>query len=52
VKSNSIDEAMLNAPELSFDWHSKTIIRLVRHQLVARTMKIVKLPFKTSGVDQ
>jgi digeranylgeranylglycerophospholipid reductase len=52
VKSSSIDEAMLSAPELSFDWHSKTIIRLVRHQLVARTMKIVKLPFKTSGVDQ
>jgi flavin-dependent dehydrogenase len=52
VKSGSIDEAMLNAPELSFDWHSKTIIRLVRHQMVARTMKVIKLPFKTSNLDQ
>ncbi len=52
VKSGNIDEAMLKAPELSFDWHSKTIIRLVRHQMVARTMKIIKLPFKTGGVDR
>jgi digeranylgeranylglycerophospholipid reductase len=52
VKSGNIDEAMLNAPDLSFDWHSKTIIRLVRHQMVARTMKIIKLPFKTGNLDQ
>ena len=52
VKSGNIDEAMLKAPDLSFDWHSKTILRLVRHQLVARTMKIVKLPFKTASVDR
>jgi digeranylgeranylglycerophospholipid reductase len=52
VKSSNIDEAMLKAPDLSFDWHSKTIIRLVRHQMVARTMKVFKLPFKTSHLDQ
>ena len=52
VKSGNIDEAMLSAPDLSFDWHSRTIIRLVRHQMVARTMKIIKLPFKTGNLDQ
>ena len=52
VKSGNIDEAMLKAPDLSFDWHSKTILRLVKYQMVARTMKIIKLPFKTASIDR
>ena len=51
VKSGNIDEAMLKAKDLSFDWHSKTIIRLVRYQMVARTMKILRAPFRSSRVD-
>jgi geranylgeranyl reductase family protein len=51
VKSGNIDEAMLKAKDLSFDWHSKTIIRLLRHQMVARTMKILRMPFRSSRVD-
>jgi geranylgeranyl reductase family protein len=49
VKSGNIDEAMLKAKDLSFDWHSKTILRLVKYQMVARTMNVIKLPFRTAG---
>jgi len=52
VKSGNIDEAMLKARDLSFDWHSKTIIRLLKYQMVARTMKIIKMPFRSSRVDR
>lgn len=51
VKSRNIDETMLKAKDLSFDWHSKTIIRLLRHQMVARTMKILRIPFQTKKSD-
>jgi len=47
VKANGIDEALLKAEDLSFDRHSRTILRLLRYQIVARTMNLIKLPFKT-----
>jgi digeranylgeranylglycerophospholipid reductase len=52
IKSGSIDEAMLKAKDLSFDWHSKTILRLVKYQMVARTMKVIKLPFRSGSIDR
>jgi flavin-dependent dehydrogenase len=52
VKSGNIDDAMLKARNLSFDWHSKTILRLVRYQMVARTMNVLKLPFRSDSIDQ
>ncbi len=51
VKSGNIDETMLKAKDLSFDWHSKTIIRLLRYQIIARTMRILRMPFRSSSVD-
>jgi len=51
VRSRNIDEAMLKAKDLSFDWHSKTILRLLKYQMVARTMKIIKMPFRSSRTD-
>jgi digeranylgeranylglycerophospholipid reductase len=48
VKANGIDEALLKAEDLSFDWHSKTILRLIRFQMVAKAIDVVKLPFRTS----
>jgi geranylgeranyl reductase family protein len=47
VKANGIDEALLKAEELSFDWHSRTILRLIGFQVVARAVNIIKLPFRT-----
>jgi geranylgeranyl reductase family protein len=47
VKANGIDEALLKARDLSFDWHSKTILRLMRYQMVSKAMEMVKSPFRT-----
>jgi digeranylgeranylglycerophospholipid reductase len=48
VTSAGIDEALLKAEDLSFDWHSRTIMRLLKYQLVAGTIGRVKLPFNQS----
>jgi hypothetical protein len=48
VRSAGIDEALLKAEDLSFDWHSRTIMRLLKYQLVVRTIGRVKLPFNKS----
>lgn len=47
VKANGIDEALLKAEELSFDWHSQTILRLMGYQMVAKAIDVIKLPFRT-----
>ena len=47
VKTNGIDEALLGAEDLSFDWHSKTILRLMRYQMIPRALDVIKLPFRT-----
>jgi len=44
VRTNRIDEALLKAEELSFDWHSKAILKLLGHQVIARTLKVFKIP--------
>jgi geranylgeranyl reductase family protein len=46
MKSGGIDEALLNAKDLSFDWHSRTIISLLKYQVVAGALKVIKMPFK------
>ena len=52
IKASGIDKALLEARDLSFDWHSKTILRLVKYQMVARTMKVIKLPFRSESIDR
>jgi len=51
VRAGGIDTALLRAPDLSFDWHSKTILRLLRYQAVAGILNIVKLPFSAGRID-
>jgi digeranylgeranylglycerophospholipid reductase len=51
VKRGGIDEALLKAEELSFDWHSRTIMRLLKYQVVAKTTGRIKLPFKIGQID-
>jgi flavin-dependent dehydrogenase len=46
MKSTGIDEALLKADDLSFDWHSRTLMSLLKYQAVAGTLKIIKLPFR------
>jgi geranylgeranyl reductase family protein len=52
IKARGIDEALLQAADVSFDWHSRTIARLIKYQVVAKSLEIVRLPFKSSGIDQ
>jgi digeranylgeranylglycerophospholipid reductase len=46
VKAGGIDEALLHAEDISFDWHSRTIRRLFKYRVVAKSLKIIRLPFK------
>jgi geranylgeranyl reductase family protein len=52
IKAGGIDEALLKAEDLSFDWHSRTIIRLLKYQMVAKTLEVIKLPFRSGGIDR
>jgi geranylgeranyl reductase family protein len=47
IKSNGIDEALLKADDLSFDWHGEVILRLLGHQVVSEAVKAMKIPFRT-----
>ncbi|MCL0094461.1 NAD(P)/FAD-dependent oxidoreductase [Dehalococcoidales bacterium] len=47
IKSNGIDEALLKADDLSFDWHGEAILRLIGHKAVAKAIEMMKLPTKT-----
>jgi geranylgeranyl reductase family protein len=47
MKANGIDEALLKAEDLSFDRHSRTILRLLKYQIVAKTVNLIKLPFRS-----
>ncbi len=52
VKAGGIDEALLKAEDISFDWHGRTIVRLLKYQMVARTLDVMKLPFKAGRIDR
>ena len=45
IKSNGIDEALLKADDLSFDWHGQVVLRLIGHQALSKALKAMKLPF-------
>ena len=40
IKTSGIDEALLKAKELSFDWHSKTIKSLLKYQILKKAFRI------------
>lgn len=43
--SNGIDEALLKARDLSFDWHSKALLRLMGNVTASTALKAMKIPF-------
>jgi len=51
IKSNGIDGALLKAKDLSFDWHSKAILRLVGHRAVSKALEVMRIPFRLGGGD-
>jgi flavin-dependent dehydrogenase len=46
IKTNGIDDALLKADDLSFDWHGKAILRLVGQRVLGRALRAMKIPFK------
>lgn len=52
VKAGGIDEALLQAEDISFDWHGRTIASLLKYRVVARTLNVMKLPFKAGRIDR
>jgi digeranylgeranylglycerophospholipid reductase len=52
VKAGGIDEALLQAEDIAFDWHGRTIIRLLKYQMVAKTFGQIRLPFKAEKIDR
>ncbi|MFH1647941.1 MAG: NAD(P)/FAD-dependent oxidoreductase [Chloroflexota bacterium] len=49
VMAGGIDEAILKAEDISFDWHSRTILRLLKYRLVSRALDVVRLPFRVGS---
>jgi len=49
IKSHGIDEAILKAEELSFDWHGAAVLRLLEHRAVAKAIEMMKIPFHLGG---
>jgi digeranylgeranylglycerophospholipid reductase len=46
VEKRGIDTSLLKAEDISFDWHARTIMRLLKYQVVAKTVGHIRLPFK------
>jgi len=45
IKSHGIDQALLQAEDLSFDWHGEAVMRLMGHKIVANALQAMKAPF-------
>ena len=46
ISSHGIDESLLKARDLSFDWHSRAVLRLMGHRAVSRALEVMKMPFR------
>ena len=44
LKSRGIDRTLLESEDLAFDWHSRTILRMLKYQTITRAMNLIKLP--------
>jgi digeranylgeranylglycerophospholipid reductase len=51
IKSGGIDEALLRADNLSFDWHSRTIKSLLKYTVISGPLKLIKQPFRNGRND-
>ena len=49
IKDNGIDEDLLKADDLSFDWHGRLILRLVGQRALSKAIGAVKLPAPLRG---
>ena len=52
IKSNGIDEVLLKAQDLSFDWHGEVVLRLLAHRAMSKTVEAMNIPFLPRGKRQ
>ncbi len=45
IVTYGIGEALMAADDLSFDWHGRTVLKLMGHQAISRVLKAMKRPF-------
>ena len=46
IEANGIDDALLKAEGLSFDWHGEVVLRLLKDKAVAKAMEMIKIPLR------
>lgn len=51
IKNNGIADAVLQADDLSFDWHGKTVLKLLGHRALKRFINTLKIPFSLGNVE-
>jgi flavin-dependent dehydrogenase len=44
INDSGLDQALVNAGDISFDWHGKAIIKLAGQRAMSRLSDIIKLP--------
>ena len=49
IEANGIDDALLKAEGLSFDWHGEVVLRLLKDKAVAKAMEMIKIPLRLGG---
>ncbi len=49
IKSKGIDKFLVEAEDLSFDWHSEAILRLLWYREISKAMGIMKIPIQSRG---
>jgi len=49
IKSRGIDKALLEADNLSFDWHGEVILRLLRQRVLSKVVRVMRIPFRASA---
>lgn len=52
IKANGIDEALLQAEDLSFDWHGRAVLKLIGHRALSKVIGAMRLPFSRLGVGK
>ncbi|MBA7687018.1 hypothetical protein ES703_95478 [subsurface metagenome] len=45
MKSSGIDEELLRADNLSFDWHGEAMVRLLGRGAIAKVVKVMRFPY-------
>ena len=51
IKSNGIDEALLKADDLSFDWHRQAVLRLIGQGTLSNLIEAMKIRLPFRGKD-